>query len=275
VFFGTALQNDGIAELLDELVERVQPPAARLGEDGVERPLTSPFAGFVFKVQSNQDLRHRDRIAFVRVCSGAFTRGMRVKNARTGLALGTQYTHLVQARERSTADTAFPGDVIGVITTGDLVVGDTIYDGPTVRFPPIPTLAPEMLRTCYNSDSSKRKQFVQGLKALGEEGVVQMFEEAGRGKSPNPVLGAAGLLQYEVLTARMKTEYGVTIRLEAYPANLTRVTDAEGFEIAKEATGTRRLRRSDGKLFIAFDGPWHIAHAQRLHPDLKLDAIVR
>ncbi len=201
VLFGSALWNFGVGQLLDALVDVGPPPAARLTIEHSERPLDADFSALAFKVQANMDPRHRDRIAFLRICSGSFERGMRVTNARTGGTLALSYAHELFGQDRSTIEDAYPGDIIGIVNASDVLVGDTLYTGDPVTFPPIPSLAPEHFVTVYNRDPARRKQFHRALEQLDHAGVVQLFRR--EANEPAPVLAAIGPLQFEVAAERL------------------------------------------------------------------------
>ncbi|HET9542262.1 MAG TPA: peptide chain release factor 3, partial [Acidimicrobiales bacterium] len=177
VFFGSALTNFGVGMLLDAVVDLVPSPTPRVGEDDVPRPLDAPFAGFVFKVQANMDPSHRDRIAFFRVCSGRFERGMTVTHDKTGKPFATKYAHTAFGRERETLEEAFPGDVVGLVNASELRVGDALYVDPPISFGDIPSFAPNHFSSARVTDTGRYKQFRRGISQLDEEGVVQVLRD--------------------------------------------------------------------------------------------------
>ena len=196
VLFGAALPNFGVRRLLEGLCELAPPPAPRTDVKDEPRAVDAPFAGLVFKVQANMDRNHRDRVAFVRVCSGRFERGMVLTHAATGRPFATKYAQAMFGQERETVDVAYPGDVIGLVNATALRPGDTLFETQAVAFPPIPSFAPEHFAVVRSKDASKHKQFRKGIEQLGTEGVVQVLSSDLRGDQA-PVLAAVGPLQFE------------------------------------------------------------------------------
>ena len=247
VFFGSAINNFGVREVLDALVDLAPSPAPRHATTREVHPEEDAFSGVVFKIQANMDPAHRDRIAFVRVCSGKFERGMRLKVRRTGKELRPTgvVTFLSQRRDR--VEEAYAGDIIGIITHGGLQLGDTVTGGELLQYTGLPFFAPEMFRTVELADPMKSKQLAKGLKELGEEGAIQVFKPLAGSLM---LLGAVGQLQFEVVQHRLKTEYGVDVRLS--PANfagarwiscdddteLRRFMNANGSRLALDAADT-------------------------------------
>jgi peptide chain release factor 3 len=205
VFFGSGINNFGVREILQALVEWAPPPQERDAGARMVQPAEKPFTGFVFKIQANMDPKHRDRIAFFRVCSGRYTPGMKVQHMRMGreMKLGNALTFM--ANERVHMEDAVAGDIIGIHNHGQLQIGDTLTEGEKLGFKGIPYFAPEMFRTARPKDPLKSKQLQKGLKELGEEGAIQVFETIGGGL----LLGAVGVLQFEVVAQRLQTEYKV------------------------------------------------------------------
>lgn len=273
VFFGSAVSNFGIRLLLDALVELAPPPAGRLDDQGRTRDLGTPFSGFVFKVQANMDPRHRDRIAFVRVCSGVFERGMVVTHARSGRPFALNYAHQLFGRDRETIDEAFPGDIVGLVNAGDLRIGDTLYLGNPVEFPRLPSFAPEHFMTVRNVDASRYKQFRKSLVQLEEEGVIQVLRHPDRGDR-EPLLAAVGPMQFEVAQHRLDQEFGVPVRLSPTEYKVARLTDEEGEAALARSWEADVLRRSDGSRFALFKSPYMLERLQREHPELTLERIV-
>ena len=216
MFFGSAINNFGVQEVLDALVDVAPAPSPRLAVQREVKPDEEKFSGVVFKIQANMDPQHRDRIAFVRVCSGKFEHGMRFKVRRTGKELRptSVVTFLSQRRDR--VDEAFAGDIIGLITHGGLQLGDTISEGEGLQFTGLPFFAPEMFCMVELKDPMRSKQLSKGLQELGEEGAIQVFKPVMGG---DMMLGAVGQLQFEVVSHRLKTEYGVDVRMS--PARYT------------------------------------------------------
>jgi peptide chain release factor 3 len=275
VYFGSAVSNFGVRLLLDALVSLAPPPGPHAGVDGEARALDEPFAAQVFKVQANMDPRHRDRVAFLRLWSGRFERGMRAVNARTGKPFTIAHAHEVFGDERAVLDEAFPGDVIGVVNAGDLRVGDTLHAGEApVTFPPIPTLAPEHFVRIRNRDASRHKQFHRGLEQLAQEGVMHLLRRD-PAADPTPVLAGVGPLQFEVAVERLQGEFGCTVGLDATPWRLARRTDDAGAELLGASSHAEILHSADGTKLALFTSEFLLALVEREHPDITLDRMLQ
>ncbi|MEO6879336.1 MAG: peptide chain release factor 3, partial [Mycobacteriaceae bacterium] len=273
VLFASAVQNFGVHQLLDLLVDLAPPPRARLDVDGAPRDVTDPFSAVVFKVQAGGDSAHRDRLAYMRVVSGIFERGMVVTNAATGKPFTTKYAQSVFGRDRSTVDTAFPGDVVGLVNALSLTVGDTLYTEAPVQFPPIPQFAPEHFRVLRGSVGGKAKQFRRAVEQMDSEGVVQVLRNEVRGEAA-PVLAAVGPMQFEVVAARMKSEFDVDAEMQPLPYTLARRTDtASAAELGRQR-GIEVFTRGDGMLLALVSDRWRLQYIQKEHPDLTLEPLV-
>jgi len=273
VFFGSALTNFGVRKLLDAVVDLVPSPAPRDDVEGVPRPLDAPFSGFVFKVQANMDPAHRDRIAFLRVCSGRFERGMVVTHGPTGKPFATKYAHQVFGQERETIDEAFPGDVVGLVNATDVRVGDSLWVDEPVTFPGIPSFAPEHFSVARVRDTGRFKQFRKGIAQLDEEGVVQVLRDPDLGDQA-PVLAAVGPMQFEVAVHRLEHEFGAPVELSPTAYRLARRTDAAGAEALKGMRGVRVLQRADGTILALFESHYWVDRLEREQPDLLLERLV-
>ncbi len=274
VLFGAALPNFGVRRLLEALRELAPAPASRRDAAGQPRPLQAPFSGLVFKVQANMNQAHRDRVAFVRVCSGRFERGMVLTHAATGRPFATKYAQAMFGQDRQTLDVAYPGDVIGLVNATALRPGDTLYDQLPVEFPPIPSFTPEHFAVARCKDSGKHKQFRKGISQLDTEGVIQVLSSELRGDQA-PVLAAVGPLQFDVAVNRLEAEYGVRAALEHLDYTIARRTDAAGAGMLAGERGAEVLtRRLDGTLLALFTDRWKLAVAKRNHPDLRLEALL-
>ncbi len=280
VLFASAISNFGVAALLDTLVELAPPAAAfRHGEEGEDnRPLqvrdvAAPFSAFVFKVQAGMDTNHRDRVAFARVCSGVFERGMVVTHAQSGRPFATKYAQAIFGRERAVIDTAYPGDIIGLVNANSLTIGDTIYLEEPVSFPPIATFAPEHFAVARAVDSGRFKQFRRGIDQLDGEGVVQVLRSDMRGPQ-SPVLAAVGPMQFEVAVARMASEFGAPIRLETLAYTQARRTDAASAAELDSVRGIEVMSRNDGTLLVLAPDKWRMSVVERDHPDLTLEPLL-
>lgn len=212
VFFGSAMNNFGVELFLNSFVDLSVSPMFFDAKNGLIDPLEPDFTGFVFKLQANMDPKHRDRIAFVRVCSGTFERGMVVTNSRTGQPVTLSQPKKLFARERETIEKAYPGDIIGLNNPGSFAIGDTVCSGKLIRHPGIPSFAPELFSLLENTEPSKYKQFHKGISALQEEGAIQVLWQT-ETDTRFPLLAAVGPLQFEVVQFRLKSEYKVTTHL--------------------------------------------------------------
>ena len=224
VFFGSALKNFGVRDLLDALVAYAPPPASLKADKRMVEPTEPRMTGVVFKIQANMDPNHRDRIAFMRVCSGRLTRGMRVKLTRTGKTMALQAPQFFFAQDRSIADEAFAGDVVGIPNHGTLRIGDTLTEGEDLTFLGIPNFAPEILRRVRLDDAIRAKKLRSALQEMAEEGVVQLFNPLDG--SP-PIIGVIGALQLDVLADRLGTEYGLQVAFESSPYELVRWIESD------------------------------------------------
>jgi peptide chain release factor 3 len=272
VLFGAAVLNFGVRYLLDTLIDLAPAPTPRADQDGEPHPLESPFSGFVFKIQAGMDVAHRDRVAFVRVCSGVFERGMVATHAGTGKPFATKYAQSMFGRDRSTVDTAFPGDVIGLVNANALTVGDTLYEGQPVTYPRIPQFAPEHFAVARAQDSGRYKQFRRGVEQLEQEGVVQVLRSDRRGDQA-PVFAAVGPMQFEVASHRMEHEFSAAITLDRMDFSVARRTDAATAAMLVEEHGTEVLQRTDGALIVLVTNAWRLRNIQANRPTAVLEAL--
>ncbi|NLD78091.1 MAG: peptide chain release factor 3 [Acidimicrobiales bacterium] len=272
-FFGSALTNFGVRLLLDAIIDLAPAPSPRLDEHGNARGLDAPFSGFAFKVQANMDKSHRDRIAFLRVCSGRFERGMVVTHATSGKPFATKYAHQVFGSDRETVDEAFPGDVVGLVNATDVRVGDTLWLDDPVTFPRIPSFAPEFFSVARVRDTGRFKQFRKGIAQLDEEGVVQVLRDADRGDSA-PVLAAVGPMQFDVAVHRLETEFGAPVELSPTSYSVARRTDEASAPKLRSMRGVDVLSRSDGTLMALFESQYWLDRLMADQPELVLEALV-
>jgi peptide chain release factor 3 len=275
VLFGAALPNFGVRRLLDAVTTYAPPPSERADVKGEPRPVDAPFSGLVFKVQANMDPAHRDRMAFVRVCSGRFERGMVLTHAATGRPFATKYAQSMFGQDRETVEEAFPGDVIGLVNATALRPGDTLYAGDVpVEFPPIPSFAPEHFAVVRGKEAGKQKQFRRGIEQLDTEGVVQVLASDLRGDQA-PVLAAVGPLQFDVVLNRLEHEFGARAELTHLDYTLARRTDADGVRALAGQRGVEVLtRRHDGAILALFSDKWRLGQVQREHPDIMLEPLI-
>jgi len=266
VFWGSAMTNFGVEPFLARFKDMAPAPGPHVTSRGIVRPEDPRFSAFVFKVQANMDRAHRDRVAFMRVCSGKFTSGMWVRSARLGKEIRLSRPQQFFAQERTAVDEAYPGDVLGVFDAGNLRIGDTLCTGDTITFDAVPRFSPEHFARLRPSDPSRRKQFVAGLSQLVEEGTVQHFYAPGQEQIP--VLGVVGQLQFEVLVHRLKDEYGVDVVLEPLPYQHARWVRGEGATL--EAFNDRGygacVLDQDKRLVVLFKSDWALSVAERDFP---------
>jgi peptide chain release factor 3 len=211
VFFGSALYNFGVQELLDSFVKIAPTPQPSETEERVVKPEEEGFTGFVFKIHANIDPNHRSRIAFVKICSGKFERNKMYKNVRLGKFFRISSPTAFMASQKEIVEEAFPGDIIGVPDTGNYIIGDTVTDGEDIHFKGLPSFSPEMFRFVENADPMKSKQLAKGVDQLMDEGVAQLFTSAFNGRK---IIGTVGQLQFEVIQYRLEHEYGAKCRFE-------------------------------------------------------------
>jgi peptide chain release factor 3 len=273
VFFGSALTNFGVRLLLDAVIDLAPPPTPRDDVDGVPRPLDAPFSAFVFKVQANMDPSHRDRIAYVRVCSGRFERGMVVTHGPTGKPFATKYAHSVFGAERDTVEEAFPGDVVGLVNATDVTVGDALWADEPVEFPRLPEFAPEHFRVARARDAGKFKQFRRGIAQLDEEGVVQVLRDKDLGDQA-PLLAAVGPMQFEVAVHRLEGEFGAPVALEPTSWTVARRTDEASAAALAGIRGVAVYQRADGTRYALFESPYWLARIEADHPEILLERLV-
>jgi peptide chain release factor 3 len=267
VYFGSALKNFGVRKLLDALSEHAPSPRPQPASTGTVHPSDAEVAGFVFKVQANMDPNHRDRVAFLRLASGRFRRGMKLRQSGTGKTLGVHNPILFFAQQRETVDEAWPGDIIGIPNHGTLRVGDTLSESGNIMFTGIPNFAPEILRRVRLADPMKQKHLTRALESLAEEGVTQVFKPM---LGANWVVGVVGNLQLDVLKSRLRDEYELDADLEPAPYDTARwVTGAPG-DIEKLIETYRNQMATDrdsAPVFLA-KSSWELGYVAEKFPKL-------
>jgi len=274
VFFGSAMTNFGVRPFLDAFLELAQKPMPRTSSAGEIETIRPGFSGFVFKLQANMDPRHRDRVAFVRVCSGKFEKDMAVQHARTGKTIRLSRPQKLFGQDREVVEDAYPGDVIGLNNPGMFAIGDTLYLGPKVEYEGIPCFSPEIFSWLRNPNPSAFKNFRKGVNELREEGAVQILYDTDESKR-DPILAAVGQLQLEVVQHRLENEYGVATRLEPL-----------GFQVARWVTGGWQELEKVGRIFncktvrdawnrpvLLFKNEWNLNQLHEEHPDFALSAV--
>lgn len=274
VFFGSAMTNFGVELFLDTFLDYALKPSARNSNLGEMQPTYPEFSGFVFKLQANMDPKHRDRVAFIRVCTGKFEKDMTVNHSRTGKTIRLSRPQKLFAQDRESIDYAYPGDVIGLNNPGVFAIGDTIYNGQKIEYEGIPSFSPEIFASLRNPNPSKFKQFLKGVSELREEGAVQIMYSADEMKR-EPILAAVGQLQFEVVQFRLLQEYGVETLLDLLPYTVARWVTAgwEALEKAGRLFNTVTVKDSLGRPVLLFRNEWNCQQVEGDCPELKLSAI--
>ena len=269
VFFGSAVNNFGVKELLDCFVNIAPTPLPRPTEERMVKPLEDDFAGFVFKIHANMDPRHRDRIAFMRVCAGKFERNTNYLHVRQGRKIKFSNPTSFMAARKDVIDEAYPGDVVGLYDSGNFKIGDTLTAGEELHFKGIPSFSPEQFRYVNNADPMKQKQLAKGLLQLMDEGVAQLFTKESNNRK---IIGTVGALQFEVIQYRLKHEYGASVDYE--PVNLYKACwiTCDDDAALKEFTSRRKrdlAKDKDGNLVFLAESAWALKLAQENHPKVQ------
>ncbi len=271
IWFGSAINSFGVRELMEGIGRFGPPPQPQRAEGRAVLPEEAAVAGFVFKVQANMDPRHRDRVAFVRLASGHFVRGMKLHHVRTGKPMAVSNPVLFLAAERETAEEAWAGDIMGIPNHGQLRIGDALTEGEGLRFTGIPSFAPELLQTCRAGDPMKAKHLEKALMQFAEEGAAKVFRPAvGSGF----IVGVVGALQFDVLASRIETEYGLPVRFEGSQFTSARWVSGDKAEVERFAAANRghMATDSDGDLVYLTRLQWDIDRVARDFPAVKLRA---
>ena len=271
IFFGSAMTNFGVELFLESFLDFALKPGPRESTVGMVPPSREEFSGFVFKLQANMDPRHRDRVAFVRVCSGRFEKDMVVNHARSGKNVRLSHPQKLFGQGRESLAAAYPGDVIGLNNPGVFAIGDTIYQGKKLEYEGIPFFSPELFAYLKNPNPSKFKQFRKGVTELREEGAVQIMYSADESKR-DPILAAVGQLQFEVVQFRLRNEYNVDTMLDMLPYSVARWVGG-GWEALKNAGrlfNTVTVKDSYGRPVLLFRNEWNCQQVEGEHPKLAL-----
>jgi len=266
MFFGSAMNNFGVQHFLSRFIEMAPAPAPRMSSDGEIDPEMAEFSAFVFKIQANMDPAHRDRMAFLRVCSGEFEKGRPVMHGRLGKKIKLANPQQMMARDRNAVSHAYPGDIIGVFDPGHFRIGDTIADDKRLQFEGIPRLPPEHFSVIRVVDVSKRKQLKKGLDQLSQEGAIQIFRQRGM-LDRDPIAGAVGRLQFEVLKERLSMEYGAEIHLSPMPYAVARWVVGTDDAIKRLTSGglTMLVEDRDGNPIVLIRDQWALGHLVERH----------
>ena len=269
VFFGSAVNNFGVREMLDCFVDIAPTPLPRPTEERPVDPYEDKFSGFVFKIHANIDPRHRDRIAFLRICSGKFERNTNYLHVRQGKKMRFANPTSFMASKKEIVEAAFPGDVVGLYDSGNFKIGDTLTEGEKLHFTGIPAFSPEQFRYVENADPMKSKQLNKGLTQLMDEGVAQLFIKETSGRK---IIGTVGALQFDVIQYRLEHEYGASCRYE--PVNLAKACwvtcdDEAALKEFKSRRARDLARDKDGNLVYLAESKWGLKMAQESHPEVK------
>ncbi len=267
--FGSAKQNWGVDLFLNLFCEKAPSPQPYESNAGAISPTDKDFTGFIFKIQANMDKRHRDRVSFVRICSGHFERGMKVWNMRSERELRLTYANQFMAAERETVEEAYAGDIVGINDTGNFQIGDTITNGKKVKYKDIPRFSPEHFARVLVKDALKRKQLEKGIQQLVDEGSIQFFFDPFVGRQ-DPILGVVGALQFDVLLYRLRDEYGIDPTLERLSYQLARwPKDKSGKSAEKSIQGNIKIYHDAYENpVILFNEEWDLRWAEKNNPDI-------
>ena len=274
VFFGSAMTNFGVRPFLDKFLNLAKKPSSRNSNNGNIEPTFNEFSGFVFKLQANMDPKHRDRVAFIRVCSGRFEKDMSVKHSRTGKVIRLSRPQKIFGKDREVVDDAYPGDVIGLNNPGMFSIGDTLYTGNHIEYEGIPCFSPEIFSWLRNPNPSAFKNFRKGVNELREEGAVQILYDIDESKR-DPILAAVGQLQLEVVKHRLKNEYGVDSILESMPYQIARWV-SEGWSSIDEVGrvfNCKIVKDCWNRPVILFKNEWNLNQFLEDQPKLNLNKV--
>ncbi|MBY0402767.1 MAG: peptide chain release factor 3, partial [Cyanobacteria bacterium] len=278
VFFGSAANNFGIGLFLNTFLPLAPQPLPRICEvNGVISPEEEDFSGFVFKIQANMDPLHRDCVAFMRICSGKFTRDMTVNHPRTGKTIRLSHSHKLFAQDRETSNEGFAGDIIGFSSNQSIfAIGDTVCEGKSVSYESIPKFPPELFATMRNPNPSKYKQFTKGIQQLASEGAIQIFYLADGFGQKNMVLAAVGQLQFEVIQYRLEKEYGVETILEPlheYTHARWLVGSVSALDGLKWIVNAKKAEDPQGRAMALFKGEWALNYMLEQNPEVNFSPI--
>ena len=270
VYFGSAINNFGVRELLRGLSDFAPAPRPHAASDRLVAPEEEKVSAFIFKIQANMDPKHRDRIAFARICSGHFRRGMKLKHVRSGKQVNVHNAVMFLARDRERAEEAFPGDIIGLPNHGNLRIGDALTEGEPLRFNGIPSFAPELLRRVRPVDPMQAKHLGRAVTHLAEEGVARVFRTS---IGSNWIVGVVGALQFDVLADRIRTEYDIPVRFETAGLHTARWIETDSSLEMKRFTDSNPgdlAHDHDGLPVFLARNAWHLQHMAEVWPDLRL-----
>jgi len=272
VFFGSALTNFGVETFLAHFLSMTTSPLSRTAKEGEIAPLDHEFSAFVFKIQANMNKAHRDRIAFMRICSGKFEAGMEVNHVQGGKKIRLSQPQQMMAQDRKIVEEAYAGDIIGVFDPGIFSIGDTVCaPSEQIEYEGIPTFAPEHFAKIRQVDTMKRKQFIKGVSQIAQEGAIQIFQEFNTGME-EIIVGVVGVLQFDVLKFRLESEYGVEIRMDPLPYEYIRWIDSAGVDVARLniTTDAKKVKDLKDRPLLLFTHEWSIRTVLERNEGLKL-----
>jgi len=272
VFFGSALTNFGVETFLAHFLSMTTSPLSRTAKEGEIAPLDHEFSAFVFKIQANMNKAHRDRIAFMRICSGKFGAGMEVNHVQGGKKIRLSQPQQMMAQDRKIVEEAYAGDIIGVFDPGIFSIGDTVCaPSEQIEYEGIPTFAPEHFAKIRQVDTMKRKQFIKGVSQIAQEGAIQIFQEFNTGME-EIIVGVVGVLQFDVLKFRLESEYGVEIRMDPLPYEYIRWIDSAGVDVARLniTTDAKKVKDLKDRPLLLFTHEWSIRTVLERNEGLKL-----
>ena len=277
VFFGSALTNFGVETFLKHFLDMTMPPLPRNSDHGIIDPIKEEFSAFVFKIQANMNKAHRDRIAFMRICSGKFQAGMEVNHVQGGKKVRLSQPQQLMAQERKIIEEAYAGDIIGVFDPGIFSIGDTLcLSDEKFAFEGIPTFAPEHFARVRQVDTMKRKQFVKGVSQIAQEGAIQIFQEFNTGME-EIIVGVVGELQFDVLLYRLEKEYNVEVKLEKLPYEHIRWIENKELDVnsIQGTSDMKRIKDLKGNPLLLFVNSWSVGMVEERNPSLKLSEFGR
>jgi peptide chain release factor 3 len=266
VFFGSAVNNFGVQTFLENFLQLAPKPTSRKSEDGLIEPTSERFTGYVFKIQANMNQAHRDRIAFLRICSGRFDRGMSVKHIRAGKDIKLSQPQQFLAQDRDIVESAYPGDIIGLFDPGIFRIGDSLAQGGSVVFNELPTFSPEIFAKVTVKNALKHKQYQKGIDQLTEEGTIQVFRTT---SFEDTILGVVGQLQFEVFEYRMRAEYGVEIQLHRMTYQFARWIIDDNIDPSKFRINSTLVKDKKDNYVVLFENEYAMRTAMEKNPTAK------
>lgn len=266
VFFGSAINNFGVQTFLEHFLELAPPPTPRNSTEGAIRPEEEKFSGYIFKIQANMNPAHRDRIAFLRIVSGKFERGMTVRHVRAGKEIKLAQPQQFLAQDRDIVETAYPGDIVGLFDPGIFRLGDTLAKGREIVFDELPTFSPELFCKVVMKNALKHKQFKKGIDQLTDEGTVQVFRTIG---FEDLIVGVVGQLQFEVFEYRMRAEYGVEVVLQRQPYQIARWVTGEGIDPSRFRINSMLVKDKKDNYVALFENEYALRSAMEKNPNIR------